>query len=338
MNLRPSTKKINRDLLLFSGLAVFLSVITGVFLYKFLPVVVQQQIYECQTFVSSFTVKIFTCHLKTTLLVIGTIILTLISGRIALVLFRIGRLRHKIVKNAFRLKRYRHIGPLVKGFGLRKAFRLVEDDQPYAFCFGVIRQHMYVSTALIDSMNRAEVKAVLLHEKYHLEQKDSLTMLIASIMQILFPFFPIIGDLFIRYRIECETRADQAAIETLQTREPLVTVLKKMLSAPPPKSFAFAPLADRTLEPRIRQLVTRETPRTRPSLWRLGVSLVSMLFLFSMILAPTDDSTLMVTTSSSNTTSHLCLPGSTCALSCTSDSSLKFSLEESLKRKDSPSA
>lgn len=336
MKILPKRKRVSKDLLLFSGLALLLTVVTGAFLYKFLPVLVQQQIYECQAFVSSFTVKIFTCHLQITLLVLGSLILSIIGIRIGLVLFRIARLRRKIVKNAFRLKRYSHIRPLLKRFQLEKAFVLVEDEQPYAFCFGVIRQHMYISTGLVVSMNEQELIAVLLHERYHLEQKDSLTMLIASLIQVLFPFFPVIADLFTRYRIECETRADQAAIEQLHSHQPLLTVLKKMLSVPSRSSLAFAPLADRTLEPRIRRLVSQESNPAKMSFLRLGISFFSLLLLCLMILTPTGSSTsVTVADTGVHTTGHLCLSGNSCALSCTRDNSLVFSFEEAFLRKNS---
>lgn len=267
-----------KNLFLFLGLVFSLGLILFLASQKFIPLILERTLYYCQSFISSFSVQ-----LPPQLgLVFGALILLpliAVAAKLTLVFWQTRRL-----KRIFRLTETypSQLDSLAKKLKLERKIVLVDSSKPLAFCLGFRSPKIFISAKLVRALRQKELEAVLRHEKYHLENKDSLTMLVATSAQSLFPFFPLISDLLKNYRIEREISADQEAVESMGSPRPLITALRKLLSFDSQKTVAFAPaIADfDTLEPRIKALTEGDF-----SFKKVGIinSLVSFLFVILLI-------------------------------------------------------
>ncbi|MFN8481748.1 MAG: M56 family metallopeptidase [Anaerolineae bacterium] len=106
----------------------------------------------------------------------------------------------------------------------------VEDDRAFAFCYGVTRPRVCVSSALVDMLTPIELEAVLLHERHHLVSRDPLKVLISRALGMGLFFLPVAHDLRDRYLAGKEIAADASAAETVQSELPLASALLKLLS------------------------------------------------------------------------------------------------------------
>ncbi len=176
---------------------------------------------------------------------------------------------------------------LLQQYNLQNKVYLIENNRTFAFCFGILNPKIYISTNLLSLMNEKEIEAVLLHEKYHLKHRDSLTMLIATVLQHLFPFFPLFSDLIRNYKIEREIAADQQAIQTLGTAQPVTAVLKKLLCIPTLTLPTVSALAEyETLRPRIKAIVGEQYSYIRFSKAKMLISFSAVVVIISMLVVP----------------------------------------------------
>lgn len=176
---------------------------------------------------------------------------------------------------------------LIKRLGLQNKTVLVKSDKQFAFCLGVRTPKIYFSTGLRSQLSKKELEAVLRHEQYHLENHDTFTMTIASVTHSLFPFFPLVGDLIKKYRIEREIEADKFAVSQTGNKYGLISALKKLLAFPSVESSAVAAIADQdTLEPRICSLVNKPYVRQQFKLRNAFITLFSILVLVTIIVLP----------------------------------------------------
>ncbi|MFQ5452382.1 MAG: M56 family metallopeptidase, partial [Candidatus Paceibacterota bacterium] len=118
---------------------------------------------------------------------------------------------------------------LISKLQLTGIVKVVHNNKPYAFCSGLVKRHIYLSSGLVDLASSRELEAILRHEKHHLKNRDPLTRFLAHAAHALFPWFPVLGDLASRCRLDQEIKADKAAIQGLGSKKPLITVLKKLL-------------------------------------------------------------------------------------------------------------
>lgn len=164
---------------------------------------------------------------------------------------------------------------------------LIESEKQFAFCLGIRSPRIYISTSLVNGLTIQEVEAVLRHERYHLNNRDTLTMLIASIGGSLLPFFPITSDFLYNYRVEREIRADADAVQGLGDEEPLISVLKKLLRTPAYAAVTASSIADHdTLEPRIQALIKKDVDFKKFKIKHVFISLVSVFIMSIITLAP----------------------------------------------------
>jgi beta-lactamase regulating signal transducer with metallopeptidase domain len=137
-------------------------------------------------------------------------------------------------------------------------------------------------------MNKEELEVILRHEKYHLEHRDALTLLLATVVESLFPFFPIFSDFVKVYRTDREVKADQAAIRGAFDKRLLSEVLKKLLQYEPIVNPAFIPgiISVDTLEARIQSLLSLKTSYKILSRRNLLISLTSLIALVGLMVTP----------------------------------------------------
>lgn len=88
---------------------------------------------------------------------------------------------------------------------------LIADERPRAFCAGLIRPRVYVSTAALRLLSTSELRAVVAHEAHHRGRHDPLRILIVRALADALFFLPGLRRLSERYRELAELAADEAA-------------------------------------------------------------------------------------------------------------------------------
>ncbi|MCL5256421.1 MAG: M56 family metallopeptidase, partial [Chloroflexi bacterium] len=114
--------------------------------------------------------------------------------------------------------------------GLDGKLDLIDDHRLYSFCCGFLRPKVCISHTLANSLTDAELKAVLLHEKYHLKNRDPLKILLSRAMAEMLFLLPVASNLRDRYIRAKELAADDATVDFMGTELPLASALLKILS------------------------------------------------------------------------------------------------------------
>ena len=82
---------------------------------------------------------------------------------------------------------------------------------PLAFCSGLLRPRIYVSTRTIGLLSSEQLRAVLAHEAHHVRQRDPLRMFVSGVLADGLFFAPALRRLAQRYAALAELAADRAA-------------------------------------------------------------------------------------------------------------------------------
>ncbi len=114
--------------------------------------------------------------------------------------------------------------------GIASRVVLVSSADPYAFCYGLLRPRICVTTALVRRLTQLELEAVLLHERYHLEQRDPLKVAVGRVVITGLFFLPVLKGLFDRYLLAKELAADDQAVRGQGGRRSLASALEKLLN------------------------------------------------------------------------------------------------------------
>ena len=115
-----------------------------------------------------------------------------------------------------------------RGLGLDGRIDLVDDPRPFSFCYWFLRPRVCVSTGLARRLDRPELRAVLLHERYHLRHRDPLRIVIARYFAAGLYVIPLVEDLVEYYALEKEIAADGEAVASSGVG-PLARALYKLL-------------------------------------------------------------------------------------------------------------
>jgi Zn-dependent protease with chaperone function len=95
--------------------------------------------------------------------------------------------------------------------GLPSTF-VFADEAPQAFCAGLLRPRIFVSTGAIAALADDELQAVLAHERHHAGCRDPLRLLLARTASDALFFLPGMRQLADRYAALAELAADRAAV------------------------------------------------------------------------------------------------------------------------------
>ena len=123
----------------------------------------------------------------------------------------------------------RRIADLAGSLGLAGRIDIVRDVRPFSFCYWFRRPRICLSTGLIKRLDDAELRAVLLHERYHLRQRDPLRLVIARYFAAGLYVVPVVEELVEYYTVQKEVAADQAAVREMGGVRDLASALFKVL-------------------------------------------------------------------------------------------------------------
>ena len=122
------------------------------------------------------------------------------------------------------------LGWLTSELGITDHVDLIPDTRAYSFCYGLLHPRICVTTGLLDLLDDAELRALLLHERHHLRQRDPLRILVSKVLARALNPLPIAKWLARRHRVAQEVMADQAAIADSASDGSLSSALLKLLT------------------------------------------------------------------------------------------------------------
>lgn len=158
----------------------------------------------------------------------GFLIITI--GLITFLYQVLATLRFKKELSSRAIERPRGLINLSRKLGLENKVFIIQDSRVFTFCLGFISPKIYLSDSIFARLNSAEIEAVLLHEKYHLEHRDPLKILISQSIKKAFFFLPIFRDLNDSYIIGKELAADRKVVKLLKDKRTLIEALLKVLT------------------------------------------------------------------------------------------------------------
>jgi Zn-dependent protease with chaperone function len=100
-----------------------------------------------------------------------------------------------------------------------------------AFCGGVLRPRVVLTTGLLDALDPAERAAVVAHELSHARQRGPLKLALGQLVVRAFFWVPVLRDLVERYLLLTELAADRAAIAATSPAA-LAGALSQVLETP----------------------------------------------------------------------------------------------------------
>lgn len=118
---------------------------------------------------------------------------------------------------------------------------IIDDNQPRAFCTGLLRPRIYVSRGTLNLLNDHELLAVVAHEAHHARHRDPLRLFIARALADALFFLPVLRRLADRCAALAELAADEAAVQRSGSRRPLAAALVAFEEAPNAAVVGIAP-------------------------------------------------------------------------------------------------
>jgi Zn-dependent protease with chaperone function len=91
---------------------------------------------------------------------------------------------------------------------------LIADDTPQAFCAGLLRPRVYVSTGALELLDPAALAAVMAHERHHALRRDPLRVACGRALAAGLFFVPSLRHLVERQHALAEIGADEATVQT----------------------------------------------------------------------------------------------------------------------------
>lgn len=85
---------------------------------------------------------------------------------------------------------------------------IAESAHPFAFCLGMVRPLVVVSSAVLATLDNEQVAAVLVHEAHHARGRDPAKVAVARALAKGFSFVPVCQDLAAHGQLTCEVLAD----------------------------------------------------------------------------------------------------------------------------------
>lgn len=120
---------------------------------------------------------------------------------------------------------------------------LLAERAPLAFCAGLRSPRIYISRGAVEQLSERELRAVVAHERHHLQRRDPLRLLTLRTLADAFVFVPVFKAMSERFGALIELSADQAAVDAVGSRAPIASALLHFTPAPGGSSAAIAGIA-----------------------------------------------------------------------------------------------
>jgi BlaR1 peptidase M56 len=170
--------------------------------------------------------------------------------------------------------------PLVAAVGRSGVGNVVCLDSPAAsaFCAGLLRPRVFVTSGMVAALANEELDAVLVHEAEHARRRDPLRRLVGRAAADVLFWLPLVGW-WTRHRLEdAELAADRAVIDRVG-RSPLARALRATATPAAPMVGARF---DGGGPARVTQLLGDPLPPRRPPLAACLLSLLGLILAVSL--------------------------------------------------------
>jgi hypothetical protein len=109
----------------------------------------------------------------------------------------------------------------------RDGVLVIDDERPEAFCAGLFRPRVYVTTGALARLDTAALDAVLMHEREHGRRRDPLRLATSRVIARSLFFLPAVRELRRGQTMLAEVSADERAVSAAGDRS---AVARAMLS------------------------------------------------------------------------------------------------------------
>ncbi len=89
---------------------------------------------------------------------------------------------------------------------------VIDDERPHAFCAGLLRPRVYVTSGALAILDEPALNAVLVHERHHARRRDPLRLATSRVLAQAMFFLPALRELGRRQQALAEMSADESAI------------------------------------------------------------------------------------------------------------------------------
>ncbi|CAM3820720.1 M56 family metallopeptidase [Marinicrinis lubricantis] len=171
----------------------------------------------------------------------------------------------------------RHLQDKYRSWGIEMI--VTQDDDFVALTIGMLRSKIVVSSGLFSRFDEQEIEAILLHERFHLSNRDNFKLFIMTLCTEGFGYLPTIRVIFRYFEIWKELLADRFAIKQMGTEYYLGRVLFKLTAAGGiQKSEVGVHFAEAAMSYRIMQVLEPEKKIQVP------MAIVRPMLLFGLLL------------------------------------------------------
>jgi hypothetical protein len=144
-----------------------------------------------------------------------------------------------------------------------------------AFCAGLLRPTVHITSGAIRVLGRRELEAVLVHEATHARRRDPLRRLLIRAAADAWPFIPVL-NWWSRHRMErAELIADRAALA--RTNADAVAGALWAAAGGRPNAPRYGSTFDGAVQARLSQLVGEPPPTPRPAVLTVAASIAGLL-------------------------------------------------------------
>lgn len=110
---------------------------------------------------------------------------------------------------------------------------VIPDERPRAFCAGLLKPRVYVSSGAVAMLDERALNAVLLHERHHARRRDPLRLAAGRVLARAVFFMPGLGELARRQQALAELSADESAVNAAPGNRPaLARAMLRFSDAP----------------------------------------------------------------------------------------------------------
>jgi Zn-dependent protease with chaperone function len=89
---------------------------------------------------------------------------------------------------------------------------VIADEHPRAFCAGLLRPRLYISSGAVALLDDAALRAVVAHERHHARRRDPLRLATGRVLVRALFFLPGLAGLVARQQALAELSADETAV------------------------------------------------------------------------------------------------------------------------------
>lgn len=94
----------------------------------------------------------------------------------------------------------------------RQGLLVIDDDTPEAFCAGLLRPRVYITTGALAKLDEPGLNAVLVHERHHARRRDPLRLAAGRVIARSLFFLPGVRELRRGQQVLAEVSADESAL------------------------------------------------------------------------------------------------------------------------------